>query len=83
MRTKLALLMEPDKSMSKENQQRSLLRGSKLLDGADALESWGCNLTRYGLVLVLLWIGGMILFGIGAAAVPMSYEFKMLNAPAE
>src|SRR4249920_2945791 len=32
---------------------------------------------------MLLWIGGMILFGVGAAAVPISYEFKMLSAPAE
>jgi hypothetical protein len=32
---------------------------------------------------MLLWIGGMILFGVGAAAAPISYEFKMLSAPAE
>jgi len=32
---------------------------------------------------MLFWIGGMILFGVGAAAVPVSYEFKMLIAPAE
>lgn len=45
--------------MSKGNQQRSPLSSAKLLDGADAVEAWGCHLTRYGLVLVLLWIGGM------------------------
>jgi uncharacterized membrane protein YkgB len=45
--------------MSKENQQRAPLSGAKLLGSADAVEVWGCHLTRYGLVLVLLWIGGM------------------------
>lgn len=45
--------------MSKGNQQRSPLSSAKLLDGADAVEAWGCHFTRYGLVLVLLWIGGM------------------------
>ena len=30
---------------------------------------------------VLLWIGGMVLFGVGGAAVPVSYEFKRLDTP--
>ena len=59
-----------------------------LLANGIAVVSWTGNvgveiISAHMTETMLLWIGGMILFGIGAAAVPMSYEFKMLNTPAE
>jgi len=40
------------------------------------------NLSAHTTETMLFWIGGMILFGVGAAAVPISYEFKMDTPPA-
>jgi hypothetical protein len=59
-----------------------------LLANGIAVVSWTGNvgveiISAHMTETMLLWIGGMVLFGVGAAAVPISYEFKMLNAPAE
>jgi hypothetical protein len=43
------------------------------LTGNVGVENLAAHLTE----TMLFWIGGMILFGVGAAAVPISYEFKM------
>src|ERR1700751_1251259 len=42
---------------TRPRQRRVLLRGRALM--AERLERIGTQITRYGLVIVLLWIGGM------------------------
>lgn len=43
----------------------------------------GVGTSTYLTASMLLWIGGMVLFGVGAAALPVSYEFKRLETPPE
>lgn len=40
------------------------------------------NLSAHMTETMLFWIAGMILFGVGAAVIPISYEFKM-ETPAQ